>query len=165
MSNQAIKSIVDSLQAIFAPLDAEVLAGSLVWAKGRRQALAEFRASDEYQDLHNKTWALYERLFAIAGGKSWYQALNGASDKALEDFVTKNCAAIAARRNASIAKKLVKALVTAVKDQTYTATSDGFNGVYVLETDTGEKAMNIKTVRAGGYNVQCLHLRVLVKIR
>ena len=70
----------------------------------------------------------------------------------------KNCKATANKRNASIAKKLEKAEVTG---SAVVRTEDGFNGVFNINT----KKVTIETVYAGGYNIQCLHLRVLVKIK
>ncbi len=69
-------------------------------------------------------------------------------------IIEKNCKATANKRNASIAKKLDKAEVTG---SAIVRTEDGFNGVFNINT----KKVTIET----GYNIQCLHLRVLVKIK
>lgn len=158
-------AILVKLNEIFAPMDAEVLAASQVWAKGRVAAVREFKASDEYQAMRRDQHRLYSRLFDLAGGKTWYNMFDGRNATMIEEFVEKNCAAIVAKRNATIAAKLEKAGVTEVVSEEYARTRDGFDGVFVVETNAGRKVVTINTIRAGGYNIQCLHLRVLVKIK
>lgn len=162
-----IKQITDSLEAILAPMDAEVLEASKLWAKGRVAALKEFKASEEYKVLNAKgAWGgVYDKLFAIAGGKTWYNVFDGRNATMIEEFVEKNCKAIAQKRNASITAKLVKAGVSEVMSHSYTHTKDGFDGTFVVNTDKGRKVVTINTIRAGGYNIQCLHLRVLVHVK
>ena len=162
----AITKIMDSLNTVFAPMDAEVLQNSQKWAEDRVHSLVAFRASDEFKELAKKGafGGMYPKLFAVAGGKTWYDVFTTNGKTGIQEFVAKNCAATAKRRNASITNKLLKAGVTEVTSETYTHTNDGFNGVFYVVTDQGIKRVTIDTIRAGGYNVQCLHLRVLVKV-
>lgn len=164
----AATAILASLNEVFAPMDAEVLASSLVWAKGRCEALAAFKASEEVaakRKTKDFTWWYYPQMFTICGGKTWFQVFNGGFTPRVEEFVTKNCAATVEARNVKIAKKLEAAGVTSLTETTYTQTRDGFNGFFVVETNAGTKKVTVQTVRAGGYNIQCLHLRVLVKVK
>lgn len=165
MSNASVATIMNKLADIFAPMDVEVLEATKLWAKGRVDALKAFKASDEYQELRRDAWSLYPRMFAICGGKVWYNIFNDRNEAMINEFVAKNCEAISIKRNASIASKLAKAGVSEVISEEFTRTKDGFNGVFVVNTNTGRKVVTINTVRAGGYNIQCLHLRVLVKIK
>lgn len=162
------KAITAKLEEFFAEMDAEVLASSKEWAKGRVDALREFKASDEVAERRKQkdfSWWYYPRMFAICGGKTWYNVFNGRNEEMINDFVTKNCAAIAQKRNASIVRKMVKAGVTEVTGTEYTRTRNGFDGFFVINTTSGTKRVSINTIRAGGYNIQCLHLRVLVKVK
>jgi hypothetical protein len=163
--NAQTKKIMQTLAKAFAPLDAEVLKASKVWAAGRVQALRDFRESEEYQSLRSNQHAVYERMFEIAGGKSWYSLFQGRAQAEIDQLVAKNCEQVVAKRNASIAAKLDKAGVKGVEGEVIATTADGFNGHFTIDTDAGKKAVTIETIRAGGYNIQCLHLRVLVKIR
>lgn len=161
----AQQRILAKLNEVFAPLDADVLENSQKWAIGRVNAIREFKASDEYQAIRRDAFRLYARLHEIAGGKTWYNVFNGRSMEQIAEFVEKNCEAIAAKRNASIAAKLAKAGVTEVVSEEFTFSPDGFNGVFVVATDAGNKRVTIQTIIAGGYNIQCRHLRVLVKVK
>lgn len=161
----ASKEIMNRLNEVFAPMDAEVHAATLVWAEERVAAVAEFKKSDRAKELLKSSSAYYRVLFEIAGGKTWYSALYGRSAESRADVVANHCARVAESRNASIASKLEKAGVTEIISEEFHRTNDGFNGCFVVETDKGRKAVTINTIRAGGYNIQCLHLRVLVKIK
>ena len=163
----ATAKIVAKLNEVFAPMDAEVLEASQEWAKGRVQAIREFKASEEGQAMRrNFESDYYGNLHAIAGGEAWYNVFDGRDAAMIEKFVTKNCKTIADKRNACIAAKLKKAGVTeVVLSEGFTKTRDGFNGVLIVNTDAGKKRATINTIRAGGYNVQCLHLRILVKVK
>ena len=107
----------------------------------------------------------YDRLHEIAGGKTWYNVFNGRNTKLVEEFMVKNCEMTAKKRNASIAKKLEKAGVTEVLSEEFHRTNDGFNGTFVVDTDKGHKTVTVETILAGGYNIVCLHLRVLVRVK
>jgi hypothetical protein len=155
------------LNELFADLDDEVLQSSKQWAIDRVQALKEFKQTEEYKELNKKgAWGgVYDKLFAIAGGKTWYTLFSRSSATQIEEFVVKNCKAIADKRNASIATKLAKAGVKEVISEEFTHSRDGFNGIFIVHTDAGNKCVTIETIRAGGYNIQALHLRVLVKVK
>lgn len=164
----AIENIMNQLNEVFAPLDAQVLADSQAWAKGRVAALKEYRDSDEAKETRRQkdgVWAYYEKLFRIAGGKSWHKVFDGNNEAGIEREVAKNAERIAKSRNASITKKLIKANVSEVIESGFTRSSDGFNGFFNVETDQGHKRVNIQTIVAGGYNIQCAHMRVLVNVK
>lgn len=165
MTYQAIKSIMADLNEVFAPLDDKVAEGAKEWAKGRVLAIREFRRSDEADAMRRNQYAYYGRLFEIAGGKTWFKMLDGRSLEDAAEVAEKNARAIAAKRNATIAKKLEKAGVHTVTESSFEHTNDGFNGFFKVETDAGTKRVSVSTILAGGYNIQCLHLRVLTKVK
>ena len=155
------------LNELFADLDAEVLESSKQWAVGRVKALKEFKQTEDYKELNKKgAWGgVYDKLFDIAGGKTWYTLFTQFSATQIEEAVVKNCKAIANKRNANIAVKLTKAGVKEVISEEFTHSRDGFNGIFIVHTDAGNKCVTIDTIRSGGYNIQALHLRVLVKVK
>lgn len=159
-----VSAIMASLLEVLAPLDAEVLEATKEWALGRKEAISEFRKTDEYKALQKNQFALYERLFAMAGGKSWYRVFSGNGRDGVLNFVAKNHQHTIEKRNAAISVKLTKAGITEVSKSDWSRTSDGFNGLFSVQTDAGKKTVAINTIVAGGYNIQCKHLRVLVKV-
>lgn len=165
MSSTAINTIMEQLNGVFTEMDAKVLENTQAWAKERKQAIREFWQSDRPKELRGNQWALYRELHEIAGGKTWYKVLHQTSMESVEKFVTKNCAAVATSRNAGIAKKLIKAEVTEVISNEVSRTADGFNGIFRVNTNAGIKVVRVQTIYAGGYNIQCLHLRVLVTVK
>ena len=159
----AIDKIAKELEGMFTELDAKVLADAQAWAKGRVAAIKEFKNSEEWKTLD--TWTKYPKVFAIAGGKTWYNAFEGRNAQMIEELMEKNHKATIKARNAKIAAKLTKAGVTELLTSETGWTRDGFNGAFLVNTDAGQKRVKIETIYAGGYNIQCLHLRVLVHVK
>lgn len=157
--------ITAALAPLFAEFDAKVYADAREWGLRRAADIRGFWKTDEARELRGNQHALYARLFAIAGGKTWYNVLHGCSDDMVVERMDKNTAATIKSRNAAIAAKLEKAGVEAVVSAETSRTDDGFNGRFVVETDKGRKVVTIETIRAGGWNIQCAHLRVLVRVK
>jgi hypothetical protein len=156
-------AILATLSELFAPLDEKIAADNREWGKRRRDNVKAKRAELNARALGQ--WNYYDELFKAAGGKGWFRLLDGATDAQVVAIMDKNTAATAAARNATIAAKLGKAGVTSVVSSEFAHSNDGFDGVFIVNTDAGRKVVKINTIYAGGYNIQCLHLRVLVKIK
>lgn len=157
-------AILETLTAAFADIDAADLAKEIEWARGRKAALDAFYASDEFIALKSNGGSVSERINSICGDTSWYNVLLG-SDAKIVAFCTKNSAKRAAKRHAKIAKDLDKVGIMSVESAEVAVNNGGFDGVYRVTTDKGDKMVRINTIYAGGYNIQCLHTRVLVSVK
>jgi len=174
-----ITQIQAELLEMFAPIDQMFKERQQKWAAERKEALKNLPQTEAYQELEAqrkaaKTFsersavdsAMYDLRFNTAGGKTWYiNVFYGRSIEMIIPIVEKNCDAVISRRNASIEAKLIKAGVTDLIESKYSSTSDGFHGTFNVVTDMGDKWIEIDTILAGGYNIQCLHNRTLVKVR
>lgn len=153
-------SLLDDLNRIFEKTDAEVLASTLKWAHDRRQALEVMKASEEYKKCRD-AWARHDMHMRVVGTKTMYAILSSGN---YEAAMTKAVQATAASRNKKIEAKLLKAGVESIPDNSRVVTNDGFQCIFYAETVTGRVRVEIQVIVAGGYNIQCRHVRVLTKV-
>lgn len=103
-------------------------------------------------------------LHRVAGGKTLAEKLKGISSQMTIDIAIKDAQAVINARNAKMAKKLEQSEITKIVDNNIEVNSDGFNGSFLVDTNKGRKWVRINTIIAGGYNIQALHYRTLVKV-
>lgn len=161
----ATQQIVNELAKFFVELDAKMVADQQEWAKKRVAAIREYKADPSHRTPQGRLidqYKYYDGLFRVAGGKTWYNVFDGRNEAMINDFIAKNCKAIAESRNNRIVAKLEG--VTSVTGSSVQRSNDGFHGFFKVETNIGPKTITIDTIYAGGYNIQCYHQRTLVKL-
>lgn len=148
------------IENLFKDLDADFTAKQIKWAAERVTAIKEFKATADRRALGEGEY--YRQIWAVAGGKTWYNLFDGRNWAMIEPLVEKNCQRIFSTRNANIIAKLKKMGATEILDLENARSNGGIDGWFTVVTDQGKTTVTIETIIAGGYNIQCLHHRVLV---
>lgn len=152
--------LYDEITAILAVYDQQTIDALIASIPARREA--QKAVWDEHSEKRmNNVWGA---LFEAVGGKGWYELLKW-GDADLAEKITKREKANAEARNAKIAHKLEQLGVAEIVDAKPVYTSNGFTGIWKLQSEKGQHTVKIEVILAGGYNIQCLHHRVLVKVK
>ena len=160
----SLETLFTQINAVLKPFDDANLQseiGSIAVRKAARDAYQEANKNKAHD-----AWAYYPGLFEAVGGKGWYELLTGNSRSMIVDKLTKKHNASVAARNTKIAKKFAALEISEVTTSETTYSDGGrFFGCWVLKTNKGKKLVEIEVILAGGYNIQCLHNRILCKVK
>jgi hypothetical protein len=151
----------EQLNLAFADLNKIMLERQLAWVENRRNALKTTIAELSPNRRQLGESAYYDQVFEAAGGKTWFNMMWGRNIEQIQELVQKNVEKLISSRDAKIIAALTKKGITEIPDFELTHISDGYEGIFYI----GETRVEIRTILAGGYNIQCLHQRTLVKVK
>lgn len=154
------KQIIKDLENVLNKFDTLYTEKKIADYQEKREAIKKWwqnqttlQGSANWGDLHR-----------IAGGKTLAEKLYGINSDMTVQMAIKDAQGVIKARNAKMAKKLEQSEITNIVDNNIEVNSDGFNGTFQVDTNKGRKWVRIHTIIAGGYNIQALHYRTLVKV-
>lgn len=159
MTTNLITQIAEALKSH----DVQVLQSELDSVTERVAAMQFYKSNSPHRGSTDSRY--YTGLFDSVGGKTWYNIIDGRNRSMINEYLIKRHNASIEARNAKIAKKFEKLEITEATKSAYEYATGRFFGRWVIETNQGSKMVEIESILAGGHNIQCLHNRVLTKVR
>lgn len=157
-------SLFNTITEILAVYDQQTIDAQIASIPARRQALKDEQAKWDSSSRRGNSWGYYAAMYEAVGGKGWKNLLDW-SDKDIAEKITKKEKANQEARNAKIATKLEKVGVAEIVDANPVYSNSGFVGKWNVKSDKGNFKITVDVILAGGYNIQCLHNRVLVTVK
>ena len=149
--------MLDQIKTAFTEIDQKMHETQMAWAMGRMDALKEY--SENYNRKTDGCFAT--GAIEVSGGRTWYKVFFGRNKQMVAEYIVKNVEALIEKRNARIVAALTKKGVTELPEFTVKHDGNGWSGKF----DVAGNTVTIETILAGGYHIQCLHQRTLVKVK
>lgn len=157
-------AMMEQLKTVLASVDRDTLEDFMQWALSRRKDVLDFKNDVESKGIDANSKETLRILYSKAGGQQWYLILSQKHENLLKAYIRKVHESTIEKRNSTISVKLIEAGASEITSSELARSSDGFNGTFSINTDSGKKTVHIQTIMAGGYNIQKLHYRVLTRL-
>ena len=158
-----VDKLLEDIFSILKPFDGVFLNELIDSIPNRKQAISEIKRTD-YTGKFATDYYANARVEA-AGGITWFKLINGNSIETIENKLRTIEKTKIEVRNSKIKQKLLKAGIVDVISLVSNTSEDGFTGSWNILTNTGNKLITLDIITAGGYNVQCIHNRIMVNIK
>jgi len=162
--------MLDQINNAFAELDEKMHVAAIEFTKEKKANFQKeyMKKQNEYRDLISKGEMKGDRIYGAMfywtvnyyGSKAMMNLIDGHGLQDALENVEKNVQAKIDRRNAQIMRALRKKEVNEIPEFKLVEYSNGVEGFF----DVAGHKVHIRTILAGGYNIQCLHARTLVNI-
>ena len=149
--------MLEQIKTAFTEIDKKMLDTQMEWAMGRMDALKEY--SENYNRKTDGSFGT--GAIKVSGGTTWYKIFMGSNKQMVAEYITKNVQALIEKRNARIVAAISKKGITEIPSFEIKHDGQGYEGMFKI----GEHTVTINTILAGGYHIQCLHQRTLVKVK
>ena len=156
-----MKSLYNQITEILKSFDDKTVDGMIKSLSVRRELLNKIERKN-FTGLYSSNAYACAQIDAV-GGKNWMEMLRN-GDAWATNKIIKSESAKAEARNAKIAAKLMKLGEFQVVEANPIFNSTGFVGMWKVKTSEKSYIISIEVILAGGYNIQTLHNRVLVKV-